>query len=371
MGGQGTRSITSKVVIVFARPSTAAGNVAGVPAAARAVREAALAGATACLVAVPGGWTPDRWGLAECRRLANGIALDFAALESDPAEPEEPILAMAGELLVPAQAIGTALAEGPHAVPGPGLAWVRAVRDAPVMAQSLAAAALKDANRAIIRATAKPGDGIVSRYVNRPVSQLVSRLLLHFPAVRPGHGTVINAVIAAAMVLSLLLGGDTGLIAGAVLFQAASIADGVDGEIARATFRTSDRGAMLDSAVDAATNIGFIAGVTINVWLNGDRSAATIGAAGLACMAFGMLLLGLRSRAMGVPLSFNAVKDEFNTQPSKLRRWLTWLTMRDFYALAGALLIIAGLAGLGLIMFATVAAGWLVVVIATLVRQPS
>lgn len=370
-GGQGTTTIKRQAVIVFAGPATATGNVAGLPAAARAVREAALADVTHCAVAVRDGAISGAWTIAECRRLAEGMTLDFVTLTDAPAGDHEPLLAIVGELLVPAGAIRAALADGPANTPAPGLAWVSAMGDAPVMPPALGARALADAGRAIVRATAKPGDGIVSRYINRPISQSVSRLLLRFPSVRPGHGTLINAVIALAMVLSLLLGADTGLIAGAVLFQAASIADGVDGEIARATFRTSDRGAMLDSAVDAATNIGFIAGVVVNVWLHGDRTAAQIGGVGLAFMALGMLLLGLRAKAMGVPLTFNAVKDKFNTQPSKLRRWLTWLTMRDFYALAGALLIVAGLAGAGLVMFATVAAGWLVVVIATLLRQPS
>ncbi len=335
------------------------------------MREAALAGVTDCTVAVPADWTPDAWTRAESARLANGMPLRFAALSDLPGASDGPALVIAGELLVPAQAIAAALAAGPSATPDAGLAWVADPRAAPLMPPALATGALANASRAIIRATGKPGDGIVSRFINRPISQTVSRALLRYPGVRPGHGTVINAVLAIAMALSLLLGGDAGLIAGAVLFQCASIADGVDGEIARATFRTSDHGAMLDSAVDAATNIAFIAGVVINIWLHGYRNAAQIGAAGLACMALGLLLLGLRAKAMGIPLSFNAVKEKFNARPSNLRRWLTWLTMRDFYAFAGALLIVAGQAELGLVLFAAVAAGWLAVVIATLLRQPS
>lgn len=369
---RGIRSITRHaVIVVFAGSSTAAGNVAGLPAAARAVREVARAGVTSCSVAAPGGWDPDQWTLTECRRLASGMPLEFVALESLFGGIGGPVLAVSGELLVSSDAIQAALEAGPDHIPGQGLAWISGATDAPVAPRALAFAALAEKSRAVLRATGKPGDGIVSRYINRPISRTISGFLLRFRSVRPVHGTLINAALAIAMVLSLLLCGDAGLIAGALLFQAASIADGVDGEIARATFRTSDRGAMLDSAVDAATNIGFIAGVVINVWLHDNAIAAQIGGAGLAFMALGMLLLGLRSKAMGGPLTFNAVKDKFNTQPSKLRRWLTWLTMRDFYAFAGALLIVAGLAGLGLVMFAAVAAGWLVVVIVTLLRQPS
>jgi len=48
---------------------------------------------------------------------------------------------------------------------------------------------------------------------------------------------------------------------GALLFQAASMFDGVDGEIARATYRTSRSGAALDSAIDAATNFAAMLGI--------------------------------------------------------------------------------------------------------------
>ena len=49
--------------------------------------------------------------------------------------------------------------------------------------------------------------------------------------------------------------------------------------------------------------------------------------------------------------------------------WLTWLTMRDFFAFAGAVLIVAGLASFALYAFAIVAAGWLVVVIGVMARH--
>lgn len=339
------------------------------PAAARALREAALAGARRCAIAVPGGWRPDRWTAAECARLAGDVAVEFAALEDclRAAEAEDALL-VAGERLLGAEPIGTALRGG--ATPD-GLAWTSDVEGARRLHAGESASALREAAAAIVRGTSKPGDGIVSRYINRPISQSISRALMRFPSVRPIHATIANAGLAAAMFACLLLGGDAGLIAGALLFQLASIVDGVDGEIARATFRSSDSGAMLDSAIDAATNVGFIGGVVLNVWQRGDAMAALIGAGGLACLACGLTLLGWRARASGGPLTFNAVKDRFNTGRSRLRNWLTWLTMRDFYALAGALLILAGLAGPGLMMFASVAAGWLVVVIVTLARQPS
>jgi CDP-L-myo-inositol myo-inositolphosphotransferase len=173
------------------------------------------------------------------------------------------------------------------------------------------------------------------------------------------------------MTLCLLGGTQRGLIVGALLFQAASIFDGVDGEIARATFRTSARGAMLDSLVDAATNIACIGGVTFNLYLQGEFQAALAGATGLALFATGLAVIGRYGRSNQDGLTFNAVKDHFSARGSRLMTWLTWLTMRDFFALAGAVLIILGFAPHALFVFAVVAAGWLAVVLAVMVRQPA
>ena len=142
------------------------------------------------------------------------------------------------------------------------------------------AALLSAATKRLIAATGKPGDGIVARLINRPISQAISGQLLRWPQIRPIHATSVTALLALAMAVCLLTGGQAGLIAGTLLFQAASIIDGVDGEIARATFRSSRRGAMLDSLVDAAANIGFIGGVVINLWIAGRYQVAMTGLAG-------------------------------------------------------------------------------------------
>src|SRR5690349_4493058 len=48
----------------------------------------------------------------------------------------------------------------------------------------------------IVRRTAKPSDGLVSRWLNRPISQRVTWLVLAIPAARPIHVTVFNAILA-------------------------------------------------------------------------------------------------------------------------------------------------------------------------------
>ena len=289
----------------------------------------------------------------ECARLASGVPIAYT--NSPPLSPG--IRTMDGEALVLSAAGASASTE----IMGP---WGQGQTDD--LTQRLTA--LRSASRAILAATGKPGDGIVSRYVNRPISQSISRVLLTIPGVTPFHATMGTAALGAAMAMCLVFGGPVGLVLGAILFQAASIFDGVDGEIARATFRTSARGAMLDSVIDAATNLSFIAGLATNLGLAGDRNAAWAGATGLMMLAFGLFLIGRRAKALGQPINFDVIKVHFRKQKSAVMEWLVWLTMRDFFAAAGAFLILMGGARQALFAFATVAAIWLTVVINVLLR---
>lgn len=336
--------------------------VAGLPAGARALRALAQAGHDRAELAAPGLLAVDAVLQREVARLCQGMAVGFGDIAALPGrlDPDTPVIA--GELLVegsvPELAVMPRLGSGAGALEP--------------MPEALSCHALDAAEKRIVRATAKPGDGIVSRYVNRPVSQACTRLLLRlFPGIAPLHTTCGTALIALVMTAALLTGTAQGLVAGALLFQAASIFDGVDGEIARATFRSSPRGAAIDSLIDALTNLACVAGVAWNLYCQGQTTAALAGTGGLAAMGLGLWVLGRRSRNNAEGMTFNAIKDRFSQRPSRIKQWLTWLTMRDFYALAGAVLIATGFAAFALYAFAVVAACWLVVVLTVLMREPA
>ena len=332
------------VTVRFASARTANRLVAGIPAAARLARVAGEAQPGAPLVLVLGdGGSLAPLTRAEIARLAPGVTVETAATTDAPSLPAEhlPDAATFAEWLAGGQS--------PAPLPDPE-------------------AALRAAGRRILKATAKPGDGIVSRHLNRPLSQAASALLLRMAWVRPGHATVLTALVALAMLACLLTGTIAGLIAGAVLFHLASVVDGIDGEIARATLRTSASGAAWDSGIDAATNLGFLAGVIANLWLRGETGPALTGLAGLGTLALGMGLLGLHARARGEPLHFDGAKRMLGTRETALTRWLRYITMRDFYCLFLAVMIALGLTAAALAIFAVAAAGWLVTVIALLWR---
>ena len=363
--------VPRRAVLVFAGVTNASRNVAGVPAAARAVRVVAKAGIRECWIVAGAVWQPNELIRGEVERLAGATIVSWLPAEELSAIfSDDGILLVAGESLVAAGNMHDALAD--NWVLPIGLEFAAAAGGHQIferIAAARAAGELDDAELRIVASTTKPSDGIVSRKLNRPISQAISRRLLKWPGIRPIHATAVTTFLAVAMVLSLLAGGDAGLIAGAMLFQAASIFDGVDGEIARATFRTSRWGAMADSLVDAATNIGFIGGVVVNLWIQGNTFAAMVGAAGLAMMAIGLFLIGRRARSGTGKFTFNAVKDHFRGPKSRPMQWLIWLTMRDFYALAAVLFVVTGFAAEGLVAFGVIASGWLVVVLAVLMRR--
>lgn len=299
---------------------------------------------------------------AEIARLAPG--LDWI-LTCDRTSPVGTVLYLCGEALVPGKAIAAALTCPRRPVSGICPELTGAV----ALSRELSSAAhLSALERRLIAGTGKAADGIISRYFNRPISQAISRVLLRVPGITPMHATFGTAGLGVAMAACLFAGTEPGLIAGALLFQAASVWDGVDGEIARASFQTSARGAMLDSLIDAATNLAFIAGLTFNLWQRGESDAALAGLAGLAMLATGLTLLGVRSRTNGGHFTFDAVKNHFRKRPSRLMRALSFVAMRDFFAAAYAVLIVIGFAPHALIAFSTVTAGWLAVTIVVLFR---
>ena len=360
-GQEGTIQVRA-VVAVFDSAETASHPVAGLPAAARALHRLAQAGVELGVIAAPGLSAPDPLLEAEVRRLCPNMEWLFTEPSVLPSGVPEAAPVVPGEALLegalPDLAAAPQLGSGPDALAA--------------MPAALSRAAMRDAAARIVRATAKPGDGIVSRHLNRPISQACTRLLLGlFPRIRPIHATFGTAAIALAMAFALLGGTERGLVLGALLFQAASIFDGVDGEIARATWRSSPQGAALDSLIDALTNLACVAGVAWNLHLQGQERAAMAGALGLVAMGLGLWVLGRRSRKDAGGMTFNAVKDRFSQRPSAIKQWLTWLTMRDFYALAGAVLIAAGFAHFALYAFAVVAVGWLAVVLTVMMREPA
>ena len=287
--------------------------MAGVAAAARIVRDLAEAGAVRIVLAVPGGRIAESTR-DDIRRLSPDVALEIVEMAN--------------------------------------VAAIRPPRP--------------DA-RAILRATAKPSDGMVSRWLNRPVSRVLSALLLRIPGIQPIHAPIGSALLTTMMFAALALGGEAGLIAGGLLFHVASVFDGVDGEIARATFRTSRLGAVLDSLIDMATNALFIIGATLNLAAR-DPLALPVGAWGLFLLLAGLVAISRSASRDERPFSMDVVKRRYGARFSAAAsgwavRFLTIVSSRDFFALLFAVLIVAGVPMAVLYIFSAAASIWILFVI--------
>lgn len=348
----------ARAVLLFSSNAHANHLIAGIPAAVRAAvivhQSQSLGNSDAVIVAVPGGWKPTKWAKSEFARLLPDVRIAMGDPIRDTLPVTSPIMdassVLCGEPVVLASSDAVAL-------------WLEDEEQ-----KTGHIRLLNTIGSDIIRATGKQSDGLVSRYLNRPISRFISKMLLKFPGVTPMHATALAAFTGLLMALFLAFGGAAGLVAGALLFHAASVIDGVDGEIARATKRSSEFGAKLDTIIDGITNLAFLSLASLNLWLQGEVEAATYGAAGLAILATGLTALGARSIAMGGPFTFDAVKNNFHSRPSKVTSFLAAITSRDVYAAIFALTYALGLAKWMLLIFASAAAIWLVTVLIVLVK---
>ncbi len=126
-------------------------------------------------------------------------------------------------------------------------------------------ASARQAERALLLSLRKPIDGFISQHLNRHVSTAITRHLVKLP-LRPNHWTVVFMFIGiAAGVMATRAEHWWALVLAGLLFQAQSILDGCDGEMARITYRFSHSGQWLDSIGDDLTNYIFTLGLAIGL----------------------------------------------------------------------------------------------------------
>src|SRR5690606_10792396 len=115
----GVRPVVKCIVLHFSYAASANFPVAGIPAAARAVHQIALAAENGqhigrCVVAVPGGWVPSEWCREEMARLAPQLDVRSGGLDGICSAAET--LHLKGEDLLPARTIASLL-QGPSELP--------------------------------------------------------------------------------------------------------------------------------------------------------------------------------------------------------------------------------------------------------------
>ena len=206
--------------------------------------------------------------------------------------------------------------------------------------------------REFLRRLGKSQDGIVSRLINRPISRFVTRLLLRYP-ITPTSWTIALLLLPFLSFVFLLRGNYFSIVFGALLFQIFSILDGCDGEMARAQYLESERGARLDYLCDLAGSILFVVGLGFGLgWRNSIY--AWEGFLCAACIATNELLLRV-SPDQGTPVSAELTKTLYPRHRGMIQHSglailgegfvskLMQLTKRDVSVLAFLILALIGL----------------------------
>ncbi len=191
----------------------------------------------------------------------------------------------------------------------------------------------------LLQRSGKPQDGLVSRFINRPISRALSRLLLR-TSITPSEWTLGIFALPIVGAGFLLRGSYLNVVFGLIFFQLYSILDGCDGEIARAKYLDSARGQRLDTWCDVAGSLllALSLGFGLSCFVEGVIVAALI--------ATNELLLALPSKIATPAPTDSALYPRHQRMLSgtglRVPGWLIQLTKRDVGLVLFFLLAIVG-----------------------------
>jgi 1L-myo-inositol 1-phosphate cytidylyltransferase / CDP-L-myo-inositol myo-inositolphosphotransferase len=218
----------------------------------------------------------------------------------------------------------------------------------------------------------KPQDGLVSRFLNRPISRRITSILLRFP-IHPNAWTISILIFPLIASLFLIHGDYVSVVIGTAIFQLFSILDGCDGEIARAKNLESKFGERLDYFCDFAASLLYV--LTLGLGLH--RSSEGIVCA-LLITVNELLLRAGKSRTSVVSSTFH---ESFYARHRTMighsgllnlgERFVWWLfqvTKRDMAILVFLMLALLGLADWILNLWTIVAGASLVLSAIAVIR---
>ena len=125
---------------------------------------------------------------------------------------------------------------------------------------------LKKAEDKLLTNLKKTSDGPVSRYLNRPISIIISKYLVK-TSISPSFISFFSFIISMLGAFFFFLGGYVNLVIGGILAQISSIVDGSDGEVARLKFQATDFGGWFDAVLDRYADGFLLFGLTYYVYI--------------------------------------------------------------------------------------------------------
>ena len=219
------------------------------------------------------------------------------------------------------------------------------------------------AERDFLRRMGKPQDGVVSRFINRPLTRPITRLALRFP-VTPTNWTLGIFVLPLLAAVFLWRGSYGSIVIGTAIYQLYSMLDGCDGEIARAKFLESKRGGRVDDFCDICGALLFVVALGLGLSKSLGSFYAAEGIVLAALIAVNEWLLHRPSVEAPVVVSEAAYPRHRrlleSVGNSVLARAVLQLTKRDVGILLFLLLALAGFPQ-------WILPPWLLVTLATLI----
>ncbi len=132
-----------------------------------------------------------------------------------------------------------------------------------------------DLERAFLLRLENPNDGLMDTLLNRKLSRPLTRGFLRTP-LTPNQVTGLSFFVGLLGAGCFLLGSYGWTLVGALLLQASTVLDCVDGEIARVKMLESPFGEWLDITLDTVVHVAIFIGVGVAVWKQIGLAAAPL-----------------------------------------------------------------------------------------------
>lgn len=224
------------------------------------------------------------------------------------------------------------------------------------------------AERKLLDRLVKAQDGPVARAFNRRVSRRITRRLVG-TGITPNQVSIATLGVALVGAAAAAVGGYVPWVLAGVLFQVASILDGVDGEVATLTFRASRLGEWVDTVSDNTAYVAFLAGLTVGVaraglpdwfmWAGWVGVSAAI--VGLTSISLTLWRENRSGSARAVRYAYQETAEDGRAGAlTRVFRFLHYFGKRDVFSLIVLLMALAGLLPYVLPIFAVGGAAALV-----------
>src|SRR4030095_13111979 len=177
------------------------------------------------------------------------------------------------------------------------------------------ATSARTAERRLWASLASSADGIVDRFLNRPLGRYLSKILIHAPF-SPNQVSIVSTLIG---ILSGWFFAGGYFVSGALFLQLSAIIDCVDGDLARVLYKESRLGKWLYLVGDQFVHVAVFAGIGFGLARSIPASPA--------------LALGI-SAVLGVIISFAVIvwfmERKSGRKSSGLKNLIDATTNRDF-----------------------------------------